>query len=215
MSRSLRSYEAIVLQTHDIGEADRFCIVFTREGGRRVARARAVRKPGSRLGGLLLPLRHVQIEIEERGEYAAITAALDMDVLVHPYTEVRVFSRLMQGVELLLRLTEDCEPLPGVFDLLLAFRSACSEGFPDPLLPFGLRLLHLLGHLPLTREDPRFERLSHSAQSFVRSCAQGRTLSTLCAMPGDRQELQTFLNQLLVEHLSRPLVAARVGEQLS
>ena len=52
-----QTYEALILQSHDVGEADRFLILFTRERGRLAARARAVRKPKSKMGGSLLPLK--------------------------------------------------------------------------------------------------------------------------------------------------------------
>ena len=64
MSRT-RSVEAIILRTIDIGDADRFCILFTKEAGRKGARARGVRKTMSRLGGLLLPFRHLRIDLAE------------------------------------------------------------------------------------------------------------------------------------------------------
>lgn len=207
MSRSTRSYDTIVLLTRDIGEADRFCILFTREGGKRAARARGVRKTGSRLGGLLLPMRHLHLELEERGEFATIPSARDRDVSAHPYSHVATFSVLTQGTELLLRLTEDQEPLPGVFDLFLEFRDAAVERLPDPLLPFQLRLLQELGHLPVTAEDSRVARLTPLSQSFLWSCARHRPLKDLCAMPTDRRELRVFCDQVVQEHLTRPLNA--------
>lgn len=203
-----------MLLTRDIGEADRFCILFTREAGKRAARARGVRKPVSKLGGLLLPLRHVFVEVDERGQYAAITSVRDAQCHMRDYTDIVIFSYLAQGVELLLRLTEDNEPLPGVFDLLLEFRDACIERYPEPLLPFQLRLLQELGHLPVTADDPRFARLSLVAQSFVWSCAHHRPLADLCAMPAGHRGLRAFRDQLLLDHLQRPLVAGQVAEAM-
>lgn len=209
-----RSYDALVLLTRDIGEADRFCILFTREAGRRAARARGVRKTGSRLGGLLLPLRHVSLELEERGQHATIVSARDSDVSVRSYADVAAFSVLMQGVELLLRFTEDDEPLPRIFDLLLAFRDAAADGLPDPFLPFRFSFLHLLGYLPVTVDDARFKKLSDIARSFVRCCAGNHPFPALCAMPGDRAELRRFLDDVFSEHLTRPLSAGMVAEAM-
>ncbi|MBU1911666.1 recombination protein O N-terminal domain-containing protein, partial [Patescibacteria group bacterium] len=44
-----QTYNSIILKAYDVGEADRFLILFTREKGRMTARARAVRKLKSKL----------------------------------------------------------------------------------------------------------------------------------------------------------------------
>lgn len=213
MSRT-QSYEAIVLLTRDIGEADRFCTFFTREAGKRVARARGVRKIRSRKAGMLLPLRHVRVELRESSGHFSVTSVEDIDARAERAVHFTSFAQIAEGVELLLRLTEDDEPLPSVFDLLLQFRDVCGD-LPGPVLPFQLQLLHLLGLLPVTTEDPRFAGLSALAQSFVWSCAHERSLSVLCAMPTKRTEVETFVQQLLLEHLNRPLNAKKVAEEMN
>ncbi len=165
-----RSYESLILISRDVGEADRFLILFTREGGKRTARAKGVRKPSSRLGGLLLPMRHLQLELRDSGESAIVTGAVDIDAEAGSNQHFLSFARLNEGVELLLRLIEDDEPLPEVFDLLLQFRSACTNELPEPVLPFQLSLFHHLGLLPTTDEDLRFAKLSDIAKAYVRSC---------------------------------------------
>lgn len=206
-----RSYDAIVLLTRDIGEADRLCILFTREAGKKVARASGARRAVSRLGGLLLPMRRARLELSERGSAAVVTSAVDADTSLPDYTRAAPFAALTQAVELLLRLTEDDEPLPHVFDLLLELRQACIDGLPDPVTPFQLRLMHVLGFLPVTTEDARFAGLSPLAQSFVWSCAKQRSLATLCAMPAQRRELQTFVDAILADHINRPLLAPGIA----
>lgn len=202
---SLRSYESVVLQTHDVGEADRFCVLFTRERGKCAALARGARRLSSRMGSLLLPLRHLTVNLHEKGEGKLITAVSDLDEVTERTQDVTSFVRIAEGVELLLRLTEDDEPLPTVFDLLLQFRDACRDGSPDPVLPFHLSLLQCLGILPVTAEDHRFARLSDVSQSFVWSCARHRSFPHLCALPREEREVEQFRLELFAEHLSRPL----------
>ena len=210
-----RSYDALILLTRDIGEADRLCILFTREAGRKALRARAVRKTGSKLGGMLLPLRRVHIDVQEHVGGGIITSAVDGENTVPDWSQLPLFTQVMQGIELLLRLTEDDEPLPTVFDLLLEMRDACSGGQPDPVLPFQLRLLQLLGLLPVTTEDTRVADLSMLGKTFLWSCAHGRPLVDLCALPYDQREMRSFSSAVLLDHLKRPLQAVRVAEAMS
>ena len=73
------SVEAVVLKTYDVGEADRFCIVLTKERGRIAARARGVRKLTSKMGGSLLPLHHVHGLINVVG--SALRSGATLEVL--------------------------------------------------------------------------------------------------------------------------------------
>jgi hypothetical protein len=208
MPRS-HSVEAIVLRTIDVGEADRFCILFTRELGRKAARARGVRKPMSRFGGLLLPFRLLRIELSESDHSCAITSAMHIGDRVLSSPDMTAFVRWERGVELLLALTEEDEPLPGVFDLLFAFLQLSSS--PDsPLLPFQLRLFALLGLLPTNDDDRRYARLSEQGKLFLRACAEIMDLSVLTHLPVPEQELQDFLEALFQEYLSRPLKSGNV-----
>lgn len=207
-----RTYEGVVLRTLDVGEADRFCIVFTREMGRKAARARAVRRLGSRLGGLILPFQHISLEIVENETSATITSATNLGTHRMGMAEYPTFLRLERGIELVLALTEDHEPLPQVFTLLTQFLSCCT-GLWDPLPAFTLRLVAALGLLPMTTEDPRFAHLSLATQAFVQRCAEADTLATMEDRACDLHELQIFLSSVLLEHLARPLKSVVLAGQ--
>jgi DNA repair protein RecO len=200
-----QSAEAIVLRSIDIGEADRFCILFTRQRGRLAARARGVRKLGSRMGGSLLPFSHVRVDVVETDNSATITSASAVTHHLLEYGEYEVFTRLHRGAELTLALTEDDEPLPKVFDLLLTFTHAVAVPGCDPVLPFSLCLLHLLGLLPLREEDRRFAQLSPAVQAFARECVQRCDLDMLCADVQDAGQLRLFVDSVLADHLRTPL----------
>jgi recombinational DNA repair protein (RecF pathway) len=64
-----QTFEAIVLKTYDVGEADRLCILFTRERGRVMARASGARRLKSRLGASLLPFHHLQAYQLRQADY--------------------------------------------------------------------------------------------------------------------------------------------------
>ena len=182
--------DAVVLRTVDIGEADRLCVLFTREAGRMAAKAKAVRKPGSRMGGTLLPFRHVSVDISAAENRNTVTGVLDKGDGASQAESFNVFLCLQQGVEFLLALTEDDEPLPKVFDLLLQFLRLADK---QALLPFQLRLLHLLGHLPANTDDSRYASLDAESQAFVQACIRIVDLSALAELNPSSDELVRFL----------------------
>ena len=67
--------EAVILGTRDIFDADRSYLLFTREFGKLWARAKGVRRPGSRLSGHLLTCLPTELELHENGGYYLITSA--------------------------------------------------------------------------------------------------------------------------------------------
>jgi DNA repair protein RecO len=185
MSRSF-SVDAIVLATYNVGEADRFCILFTRDRGRIAARASAARKPGSRLGGVLLPFQRVEAELREWSSGYIITGARR-----HPACrrtgELAQFLLASEITELLLMLLEEDEAAPELFESIAeGLRSTASSP-----LPHTVRILHLLGHMPST-DMPHFSTFSAEEKICIEQWTKGdcetsmlsskaeRTLSSLC-----------------------------------
>lgn len=199
-----RSYEAVVLRAVDVGEADRFCVLFTKEAGKLAARARGVRKPGSRKGGVLLPLSHVRVQVSGREEPGTIDSATEASE-VRPPSDFRAFSRAQQGIELLLTLTEDNEPLPQLFTSLLLFLAACEHPDRNPVPAFVVRALHLLGVLPLHDDDPRFARLPDDAKAALRVAA--RSPNPLEAEGMGDAAVRQYVKMVLADTLPRPLKA--------
>lgn len=164
--------EAIVLTTMDIGEADRFCILLTKERGRIAARARGVRRPGSRMGGGLLPFTLLRVSLRETNAGYCITGAEWQSTYERPWA-IASFLKAAQGVEWLLLLLEDEEPLPEIFVLARAFLQECSRcNTKDPVLPFTVRLLQLLGVLPREFRDTTLS-LSGRERAFLAACGAG------------------------------------------
>lgn len=194
--------DAVVLRTVDIGEADRLCVLFTREAGRIAAKAKAVRKPGSRMGGTLLPFRHISVDISASDNRNTVTSVLDKGDGAAQATTFDLFVCLEQGVEFLLALTEDDEPLPAVFSLLLQFLQIGSR---LALLPFQIRLLHLLGHLPDNTDDARFASLDQESQAFVQACIRIADLGTLTELNPGSDELSRFVRIVSGSQMQRPM----------
>ena len=70
-------------------------------------------------------------------------------------TDTKAFLNAQQGVELLLTLLHDEEPLPEIFDLTLEFLNQCPK--TEPVLPFTVNVLRSLGLLPANVDLPQSE----------------------------------------------------------
>jgi len=191
------SCEAIVLQTYDVGEADRFCILFTKERGRIAARANGVRKLKSRKGGCLLQMSHITADVSETKTGFLITGA-QLKSEKEERNDIDFFYRGQQAMELLLALLHDEEPLPDVFDLTQQF-----IGSDMPSLPFSIQLLHRLGLFPDTDNSIYTQNLSPYEHTMMKQCIDGTWSDSAESEPAPR--LAQICQMLIAEQLSRPL----------
>jgi hypothetical protein len=216
--------EAIVLKTYNIGEADRFCVLLTKRSGRIAARAAGVRRTTSKRGAALLPLRRVTMEYAagRTGTYS-ITQASCLDAYSHCATSLRAFSCAEQGVEILLNLIHDGEPVEHVYMLAQEFLSLCHEDHPSALLPcFTLKLLSLLGSLPggediaaLPRDTSATRRLSPALRTLLTGIAE-LPLAAAAQYPAALvSELEGFSRYLLGSQLGSSLKSPPVASRLS
>ncbi len=195
MARSVRC-PAIVLQTHDVGEADRFCILFTRDAGRVAARARGCRRMGSSMGAALLPLRESMVDLRQSGDAWHVTEARSLG---NGEWSLEQYTNAIRGIELLLVLLEDEQPLHDMYDDLSQFLKACTHN-EDPILPFTVRTLQHLGLLPLESTHDLYAHLPAAERDAVAAMqqedwphAQGGTV------------LQQLVRRIIGEHAARSL----------
>lgn len=192
-------YDALVLRTFDVGEADRFCIFFTRERGRLAARACGARRPRSRIGSALLPLQRALVSMRESSRQAGIvTAAIPMAGGLPP-GNLPAFFRAECGTELLLALLHDEHPFPDLFEAAVAFLRNASEG-DHVLLAFAFRALSVLGLLP---DAFLSSALSAQERTFV-DAARYFPLRPLPALT-DTENIRLFCAHALREQLTSPL----------
>lgn len=157
-----------------MGETDRFCLLLTEHHGRIAARANGVRRLLSRRGSGLLPLHHISVVCENHSFGLSIASALVLEphdpVWKNPYA----FSCAQQGIELLLKLTEEGLPVPQIFHLTCEFVAACSSSAPASLPPvFTLKLLSMLGLCPSLTHSSVDHRPFRSGESVVFSRQRG------------------------------------------
>ena len=193
------------MKSYDIGEADRFLILLTREEGRLAARAPGVRRLKSRMGGSLLSLEHLSVEIREHGEGWIVAGAHPLPPR-HPRLPFQDFLLATQAMELLLGLLHDEEPLPEIFDLTLEFLRLPAHA-PHHVLTFTLRLFSLLGVLP-EAHDRYFDSLPAAERSFVERSLHGEWQKEPCPFP----RVSRLCRELAGEHSTRALRAELVTE---
>ncbi|MDD4319744.1 MAG: recombination protein O N-terminal domain-containing protein [Candidatus Peribacteraceae bacterium] len=201
--------EALVLRTFDVGEADRFCVLLTRERGRITARASGVRKPGSRLGGSILPCRHLALGLREGSGGFFVASASPLEPRLDGLSSLASFCAAQEGVELFLAFVQHEERDDALFDAVLAFLSSCASPSASVMLSFELRLLHLLGFLPAEEHIEELRPLAAGARAFLRAAREGKPVGALAQE--ERERLQELCASFIADHLSGPLKASTVA----
>lgn len=199
--------ETIVLATHDVGEADRFCILFSREKGKLTARARSVRKLKSRLGGCLLPMQHISLQLRESSAGWQVSDASKLSEWND--RDIDVFLPMQQGTELLLAVLHDEEPLPELYQATLHFFAACSSKAVHTVLPFTIELLEVMGLLPGIN-DAYFRICDETQRDYLRLSVAGNWSALPNLTPEQRKQFSAVLAPLLSQISSSPLKSGGV-----
>jgi recombinational DNA repair protein (RecF pathway) len=201
---------AIVLKTYDVGEADRFCILLTPERGRLAARAAGARKPKSRLGGYILPFRHIALELKEGNGGFYVSSVASAQPSIPALSSPASFSRAGEGIEILLALVQHEEPDRELFAATLAFLSSCGEEGAQALLVYTIRLLSLLGLLPGEAQLFAGAALTGEEREFFAAARDGNSPSIVekDALMRLRKACVGFVHDHLSVPLKAPLVSA-------
>lgn len=202
-----RMHRAIVLKSFDVGDADRFCILFTREQGRIAARANGARKLLSRFHALQ-PGCVLAVELSGNGPQYRITGVTREPTL--PLTpSVTSFTRSQKGLEILLSFVQDDDAFPTLFDDTTRFLVLCHQEGADPVPAFTARVLSLMGMLPTTGDDLRYARLHEEDRHAVQRATDDQWYENtpLADVPGVRR----FIDHVLMEHVSSPLRAGGIA----
>lgn len=148
-SRTYRA-EAIVLTTHDLGEADRILTIFTRHFGKVRVIAKGIRRPTSRLAGHAEPLAHATFQIARGRELDVLTGAESRGAYRAVREDLRRVAAAWYVAELTDRFTADRSPSAPTFDLLETALRHLEAGSPPALVCrwFDLHLLDRSGFRP-------------------------------------------------------------------
>lgn len=125
--------EAVVLRTHQLGEADRIISLFTRTHGKVRAVARGVRRSSSKFGSRLEPFGHVDLQLAVgRGalDVVAQVETLHPPLLGNDYQRFTAAEVLVEAADKL--VTEDRSPAVPQYRLLLGALLALRDENRNP-----------------------------------------------------------------------------------
>jgi len=204
--------QALVLRTYDTGEADRFCILLTRERGRLAVRASGARRLGSRLGGYLLPFSHLQLGLKEGNSGCYVSSAVPTDPRIPSLARPAVLACAQEGIEVLLSLVSHEEPDPALFDATLRFLVTCGSSASAVALPYIIRLLDILGFLPEQESLRSVMALSEEEEKYVGRARREEDVTSLDRR--SRMRVRELCQRLMEDHLSTALRVPSVAAGL-
>lgn len=148
----IRSYraEAVVLKRHDVSEADRVLVLFTRQRGKLRAVAKGIRKTTSRKAGHLELFTHADLQIEARRDLDLISQAETIESFRGLREELSRTTHAFLVAELADELTADHVEQGDLFELLVdTFRALASDAEPALVVQhYQVQLLSLAGYRP-------------------------------------------------------------------
>ena len=141
--------EGVILRRRNLGEADSIFTVFSGSEGKFEAIAKGVRKARSRMRGHLEPLTRSRVLVAQGRSLDVFTQAETVDSYRRLREDLEASAEALYCLELVDRFTEEREPLPDLYALLLATLELLQEeGGASVSRFFELRLLSLLGYEP-------------------------------------------------------------------
>jgi DNA repair protein RecO (recombination protein O) len=143
--------EAVVLEHHEWGEADRLLTLFTREHGRMRAVAKGARRIRSRKAGHLEPFTRVALVLARGRDLWIVTQAETLEANLALHGDLEGIGYASYVVELLERLTYEEGPNPNLYRLLVDTLRRLDENLDPPgliLRYFELHILDLAGFRP-------------------------------------------------------------------
>ena len=145
---SMKTYrdEAIVLRTHELGEADRIITVLTRHHGKVRSVAKGIRRSKSRFGARLEPSSLVDVQLYRGRTFDHVTEVATLNPyardLMRDYSTYSVACAMLEVAD---RLTPiEKEPAEEQFLLLLGAVNALVRHRHEPRLIFGSYVLRAL-----------------------------------------------------------------------
>ncbi|HET7723201.1 MAG TPA: DNA repair protein RecO [Propionibacteriaceae bacterium] len=150
--------EAVVLRTHNLGEADRIVTLLTRRHGKVRAVARGVRRSTSKFGARLEPFSHVDLQLVVGRSLDIVAQAVSRDAfgepLVSDYPRYTAGHAMLEAADRL--VGEEGEPSVQHYLLLVGALRALGSGDDRPsaqiLDSYLLRALAVAGYAPSLAE---------------------------------------------------------------
>ena len=175
---------ALVLRRIPLRETDKILTLFTREWGKLSAVAKGARRTTSRMAGATEPLMFLRALLAEGQNLDIVTQGEVRESFPTIRADVGLFLRATYACELLDRLTEDRDPAPDLFDLLLSTLYILQRAAdPDTAIhAYELKIMAQVGYEPLLDACARCERpLAGDLRVAAYSASRGGVVCDECA----------------------------------
>lgn len=142
--------EAVVLRTYDLGETDKILVLFTRAEGKASAVAKGARKPKGRFVAGSQSFTYCDYLLYRGKNLDMVTQYEIINSHRHIREDLEKLAYASYASELVLEMTHDRDPAPGVLDLLLWALGNIEAGRNLGALRhvFELRLMDTMGYRP-------------------------------------------------------------------
>lgn len=154
--------EAIVLRHIDYGDADQIVTLLTPEQGLQKGFAKSARKSRKRFGATLEPFTSAVFHWRAgKGSLWSLQDAELIDARFALRRDLQTLALASYGVELLELLVEEAHPSRQLYELLVSYLDFLTAGgvAETARLLLELRLIHLLGYLPLLSSCSECQKL--------------------------------------------------------
>ena len=148
----MRTYKvnAIVLRRANVGETDKILTLYSRERGKLSAIAKGARKPVSRIAGAAEMLTFGKFALAVGRNLDVVTQVDVRESFPDIRRDIRKVAHATYLLELADQLTQEHEPTPDLFDLLLSALYVLQNGGNAEVLSrgFEVKAMDLLGYRP-------------------------------------------------------------------
>ena len=148
------STRGIILKRFPLGEKDKLCIFLTPGYGKIRVSARGARQSSSKLAGLSEPMVLLDAQLHKGTTFHVLAQAEAIETFPVIKTDIDLIGFAMFLLELVERLTEDEDPAPDLYELLVRtlYLLAASNDPASLVLAAQWHILHLTGYMPRIRE---------------------------------------------------------------
>lgn len=148
------STRGVILKRYPLGEKDKLCVLFTHSHGKLRVSARGARQSSSKLAGLSEPLVILDAHLHHGATFHTLSQAESIETFPNIKADISLIGFAMFLLELVDRLTEDDDPAPDLYQLLIRtlYLLAPSNDPASLVLAAQWHILHLTGYMPRIRE---------------------------------------------------------------
>ena len=202
---------AIVLRGHPFNEADRILVLMSLEAGLKRVVAKGLRKPKSRMGGRLEPLRETEMMVA-KGRNLDVVAQAE---ILRPFPDVQrdyeALASAMSAAELLMAFLEEGDPAPEVYALFTELLGLLGPGVEAEVLltAFELQLMDLVGYRPELERCIGCESPLTAETVAGLAIEGGGAVCSRCEAPGPVLRLSPGAWQMLSRLQKTPLAECR------